>query len=248
MEKKDYFSRQAKEYAAFRPTYPEGLYQFIFQHVEKRSCAWDCATGNGQVALYLADHFEKVYATDVSAAQLDNAFRARNIFYSVAPAEQAPFNNHQFDLITVAQALHWFSLPNFYDEVRRTARSGGLIAAWGYALPRIHPNIDALFMAFYKEKVGPHWDEARKLVDNHYREISFPFDEIACPVFHISVRWTSGQFAGYLNSWSAVQKYIARHAINPVDSFMESLGSIWDPAEVKVATFPLFLKLGRVGS
>src|SRR5688572_4381338 len=153
MEKKDYFTRQAKAYAAFRPTYPKTLYRFIFQHLDKRSCAWDCATGNGQVARYLADHFEKVYATDISPAQLDNAFRARNIFYSVAAAEQAPFDDNQFDLITIAQALHWFSLPDFYNEVKRTGRSGGLIAAWGYSLSRIHPDIDALFMTFYKDKI-----------------------------------------------------------------------------------------------
>ncbi|MEX1240414.1 MAG: class I SAM-dependent methyltransferase [Cyclobacteriaceae bacterium] len=247
MEKKDYFSRQAKEYAAFRPTYPEELYNFIFNHAKKSSCAWDCATGNGQVARYLANHFERVYATDISKAQLDNAFRAKNIFYSVTPAEQTPFTSNQFDLITVAQALHWFNLSDFYKEVMRTARSGGLIAVWGYALLSINPEIDKLFMDFYKIRIEPYWDDARKLVDNHYRGLPFPFDEIVCPAFDITVQWTSGQFAGYLNSWSAVQKCITRNGANPVDPFMEGLRSVWNPGDEKVVTFPVFLRLGRIG-
>lgn len=246
LEKKDYFSRQAKEYAAFRPTYPDALYQFILKHLEKRSCAWDCATGNGQVAQYLANHFEMVYATDISSQQLDNAFRAKNIFYSVCPAEHTPFESNQFDLITVAQALHWFDLSDFYSEARRTATSGGLIAVWGYALLSINAEIDKLFMNFYKNTIGPYWDEARKLVDNHYRYLPFPFDEILCPGFHITLQWTSGQFAGYLNSWSAVQYYITQNGVNPVDSFMQNLRSVWSPGDVKVITFPVFLRLGRI--
>src|SRR5690606_15220432 len=124
MEKKDYFSKQSKAYAAFRPAYPPELYDFIFQFISNRSDAWDCATGNGQVARYLAEHFDKVHASDISAQQVSNAFIADNIFYSIAPAERSGFPDRQFDLITVAQALHWFDLPSFYGEVKRVARPG----------------------------------------------------------------------------------------------------------------------------
>lgn len=247
MEKKDYFSRQSKAYAAFRPAYPEELYAFIFRHVRNRSCAWDCATGNGQVARHLADYFDTVFATDISQQQLDHAFPAKNISYALAPAEHPSFADNQFDLITVAQALHWFHLPSFYEEVRRTGKPQGLLAVWGYALLTIDPVIDELFMDFYNHKTGPYWDPARKLVENHYRDIPFPFDEIPCPDFQIRVQWTSDQFAGYLQSWSATQKYISSHGVNPVDAFMENLRPFWEPGEVKRVTFPVFMKAGLIG-
>lgn len=246
MEPKDYFSSQSKSYAAFRPGYPDELYQFIFQHLKKRDCAWDCATGNGQVASYLAKHFDRVYATDISQEQLNNAVAARNISYSVSAAEHTAFENNQFDLITVAQALHWFNSSSFYKEVRRTCKPGGLLAVWGYSLLTIDPFVDDLFLDFYNNTVGPYWDEARKLVENHYRDIPFPFEEITCPQFFIRINWTAEQLLGYLSSWSATQKYKQVNHKDPVEFFSTQLRSLWKPGEVKVATFPIFMKLGSV--
>lgn len=119
---KDYFSTQAKTYANFRPTYPPALYEFLLQHLPERKLAWDCATGNGQVASELSRFFEKVYATDISQPQLDQAPRKGNIFYSISPAEQSPFADNQFDLIAVGQALHWFDRDRFYTEVKRVGK------------------------------------------------------------------------------------------------------------------------------
>jgi hypothetical protein len=246
MERKDYFSGQSRAYATFRPVYPRELYDFIFGHLQKKLCAWDCATGNGQVAQYLAGHFESVYATDISQPQIDHAFRKENIFYSVSAAEQTSFPENQFDLITVGQALHWFDADKFYREVRRTGKCGSLLAVWGYALLTVDPVIDELFMDFYNNKIGVYWDEARKLVENYYRDIPFPFQEIRCPEFHIAVKWTSDQFIGYLSSWSATQKYIRTHGVDPVESFREDLKSVWTSGEVKPVTFPVFMKLGRI--
>lgn len=246
MARKDYFSGHSKTYATFRPGYPDDLYSFLFRQLKQRSCAWDCATGNGQVAGYLAGHFERVYATDISQEQLNNAFAAKNIFYSVSPAEQTSFEDNQFDLITVAQALHWFDTPSFYAEVRRTGKPGGLLAVWGYALLSIEPAIDELFIHFYRNTVGPYWDEARRLVENHYRDIPFPFEQIATPEFFIKVNWTLEQFTGYLSSWSATQKYIKVNQKDPVEPLSTHLRSLWKPGEIKLATFPLFMKVGRL--
>lgn len=248
MERKDYFSRQAKTYAAFRPTYPESLYEFIFAHLKGNDVAWDCATGNGQVARRLADHFKTVYATDISRAQLENAQQAKNIDYSTAAAEKTTFKSAQFDLITVAQALHWFDLPLFYDEVKRTAKQGALLAVWGYGLVGIDAQVDPLFNDFYSREVGPYWDEARKLVENQYADILFPFQEIECPDFSIEVGWTLDKFAGYLRSWSATQKYIIANAGDPVEKFRNALTDVWKPEEVKSVRFPVFMRLGKVFS
>jgi ubiquinone/menaquinone biosynthesis C-methylase UbiE len=243
---KDYFSDQSKIYAAFRPSYPEDLYQFIFEHLKNKSVAWDCATGNGQVAKYLSRHFEKVYATDISQQQIDNAFPEKNIFYSVSKAEQASFADQQFDLITVAQALHWIDTDAFYKEAIRTATPGALIAVWGYALLSINPLIDSLFLNFYHNTVGAYWDAARKLVEEEYRSIDFPFKLIPSPRFELKVEWTLAQFAGYLTSWSATQKYVKTTGQDPVPMFIETVKVYWNEAELKMVTFPLFLRLGKI--
>ena len=246
MEKKDYFSRQSKAYAAFRPAYPEALYQFIFKHLAGRLCAWDCATGNGQVAKYLANYFESVYATDISQQQIDHAFSSANIHYSAAPAEDSGLKSSQFDLVTVAQAMHWLDASKFYEEVRRTTKPQALLAVWGYSLLTVDQDVDELFLEFYNDTIGRYWDEARKLVENHYRDIPFPFREIPCPDFKISVQWTALQLSGYLSSWSATQKYIQAHGTDPVIPFMQKLNRIWKDGEEKLVTFPVFMKLGKI--
>jgi len=246
MSTRDYFSQQSKAYATFRPTYPEDLYQFIFKHLKNRTIAWDCATGNGQVAQYLAKHFQTVYATDISRQQIDQAFKADNIFYSVSKAEQTSFPDHEFDLITVGQALHWINTDEFYSEVRRTAKPGALLAVWGYALLSVNEAIDKLFLDFYHNTIGPYWDAARKLVEEQYRNVPFPFERIPSPEFSLCVEWTPEQFAGYLTSWSATQKYIKVNGSDPVPAFNEVIRQHWNKDEKKTVTFPLFLKLGRV--
>jgi ubiquinone/menaquinone biosynthesis C-methylase UbiE len=245
-EHKDYFSSQANVYAAFRPTYPTAIYEFIFRHLRGKRIAWDCATGNGQVAHYLANHVEKVFATDISQQQLDQAIRMKNIFYSLSPAEKTSFPDHQFDLITVAQALHWFERDRFYEEVKRVSKPGALLAVWGYALLYIEPAIDNIIMNFYNNIVGPYWDHARRLVEEEYRSITFPFKEIASPKFFITTTWTLAHLAGYLESWSATQKYIKAHGVNPVPELLKELGALWEPETTKAIRFPVFLRLGEL--
>ena len=242
---KDLFSSHSKIYAAFRPTYPKALYEFIFQHDGNKNSAWDCATGNGQVAKFLSSYFDKVYATDLSQQQLDQAAREENIFYSKVPAERTGFPDDQFDLITVAQALHWFDRDSFYNEALRVAKPNAVIAVWGYGLLHIEPAIDKHFMEFYEGTVGPYWDDARRLVEAEYRTISFPFEEIKAPPFAIKVHWTIDQLAGYLSSWSATQKYIKDKLVDPVPPFISEVEKHWNSREMLVQ-FPIFMKLGII--
>ena len=241
---KDYFSGHSKLYATFRPTYPEALYRFILGHLQQFDSVWDCATGNGQVARVLAQHFDKVYATDISAQQVEHAFKADNIEYSVQPAEKTNFPDHSFDLVIAGQALHWFDTEKFYEEVRRTARPGAWLAVWGYAHCTITPEIDVHFLKFYNETVGPYWDAARALLENHYRDIPFPFEEVHSPEFSIQVQWTADEFAGYLTTWSAAQKFIKANGYDPVPDVMEKITPLWK--EAMTVTFPVFLRMGVV--
>ena len=159
---KDKFSNQAKIYKKYRPTCPIEIYQEIIQHVKSKDSCWDCGTGNGQVAINLTKYFKTIYATDISQNQLDNAVQHENIIYKVERAERTNFLDNQFDLITIAQAIHWFDFEAFNKEVRRVSKNEGIISIWGYGLLRINPKIDQLINIFYHEIIGPYWNKERK--------------------------------------------------------------------------------------
>ena len=240
----DLFSSHSQQYAAFRPTYPQALYDFIYSHVRTFEMAWDSGTGNGQAARVLLHRFKKVLATDISSKQLEHASKADSIFYSVA-GEKTEFANESIDLITVSQAIHWFDLDKFYQEVERVGKPDALLAVWGYGLLRIDPAIDLRITDFYKNVVGPYWNKQRKLIDEAYQTIPFPFNEIKVPEFEISLTWTIDQLEGYLITWSAVQKYIQTNRVNPVEALISQIAPSWGGQTLPV-TFPLFLRLGRV--
>lgn len=243
---KDYFSGHSKLYATFRPSYPEALYEFLFKQLHSFDAAWDCGTGNGQVAKILASKFKKVYGTDISAQQLENAFRADNIFYSIASAEKTEIAANSIDLITVGQAFHWFDASLFYNEVRRVSKPGAVVAIWGYNVLKITPEIDKVIQDFYVNITGPYWDERRKLVDEEYASIEFPFSQVAFPTIDMEFEWTLEHLTGYLTTWSATQKFIKMNGFDPMPKVNETLKKLWQPMEIKKVRFPLFGKIGRV--
>jgi SAM-dependent methyltransferase len=243
---KDYFSRQAEAYAIYRPRYPKELFEFIAGLVEHKKTAWDAGTGNGQTATELAYFFDKVIATDISRRQLDQAPPVGNIMYLNEPAEKTSIAGGSVNLVTVSQALHWFKLNSFYEEVRRVAASRAIMAAWTYSLLMIDPEVDELLKYFHFNILKEYWDPEREHVDNGYRNIPFPFKPIAAPGFQITTNWRLYELEGYLNTWSAVQKYIAKEKTNPVIALMEQISTHWEKEEVKEINFPIHLKLGII--
>lgn len=183
---KDNFSKQSNQYAKYRPTYPNAFFEHLKGLMSTHENAWDCGTGNGQVAVQLANTFENVYASDISASQIANAPILRNVHYSIQAAEQTSFQDDFFDLIVVAQAIHWFDFEKFYDEVRRTAKDGALIVVIGYGRVEISPEIDAIVNHFYHDVIGKYWDAERRYIDENYQTIPFPFEEIKAPHFNNS--------------------------------------------------------------
>ncbi|RYE24948.1 MAG: class I SAM-dependent methyltransferase [Sphingobacteriales bacterium] len=243
---KDLFSKQSASYASFRPVYPDALFNFLFSITKHFDTAWDCGTGNGQVALRLSERFDKVMATDISQSQLSHAPQKDNIAYELTRAEQTSFADNSFDLITVGTALHWFDHAAFNKEVQRVAKNGAHIAAWAYATVRSEPAITAIADEFYGEIVHGYWDAERKLVDDEYRTIPFPFKELPAPKLEITAQWTKEHFIGYLNSWSAVQHYVTQNGSNPVDLIMDKLDKNWKDGEYKAIRFPLFMRVGQI--
>ena len=257
MQPLDRFSGHADLYAQYRIDYPKDLYDFIFSFTTKRQRAWDCATGNGQVASALADVFEQVEATDISATQLARVTQKPAIHYQLSPAEQTSFADHTFDLITVAQALHWFDVDAFHQEVRRVAKPGAVIAEWGYGLVQLDqsqpgaagPNakLDPILLDFYRNRIGPYWDPQRKYIDNAYATLPFPFASVQHAVFAVRRTWSLERFLNYLRTWSAVQQYIHENEEDPVNGVGEELAPGWGNEEREVC-FPVFLRVGLVST
>ena len=244
----DHFSRVASRYATFRPHYPEALFDWLAGAVPGRRRAWDCGTGSGQAAVSLAKRFQHVIASDASVAQLANAERADGITYVAMAAEQTALADGTADLVTVAQALHWFRHEEFFREAVRALRPGGLLAAWSYALVTVSPDMDAVIATFYRKTVGPYWPAERALVDRGYAGLELPFPPIATPDFHMEVQWDLAQLAGYISTWSAVDRYrIDRHE-DPVPGLVSRLEPLWgDSGTPRTVRWPLTFVATRKG-
>lgn len=242
---KDNFSSLATGYQKFRPDYPQVLYDFLYQQCTAFEQALDCGTGNGQVALALSQKFEQVMATDISAAQIEAAPKAKNIRYSVQRAETTNFPEQSFDLVTVGQAYHWFDFEAFGKEVNRILKPEGIIAIWSYHLLRISPEIDTLIDEFYEKVVGPYWDAERDWVDQRYKTVPFPFEDIHTSFeFTINKSFNLQSLEGYLHTWSAVKHYTNRNGQSPVPELMQKITSHWHQ-KVYPAQFPGFIRLGK---
>ena len=245
---RDHFSAHAADYGRYRPTYPPALFAWLAAVAPGKRVAWDCATGNGQAATGLAPHFETVIATDASEKQLAHAVPVPNVTYRLARSEQSGLPDRSTDLVTVAQAIHWFEFDAFYAEVRRVARPGGLLAAWTYVLLEIDPEVDAITNELWGETLKDDWPPERRYVDEAYRTLPFPFEEVQAPAFEMEVSWDLDEVVGYLSTWSAVRKFVARMGYDPLEAVWERLEKAWgDPAKKRRVRWPVILRVGRAG-
>ena len=244
----DHFSGVANRYADFRPHYPAALFDYLATLVPQSSVVWDCAAGNGQATLDLAARFDKVIATDASREQIASATPHPKIEYRVAPAEQSGLPDKSIALVTVAQALHWFDLDRFYAEVKRVLIPNGVIAVWAYGINTVEGDeVNQLAYEFYAETVGPYWPPERKLVEDGYRTIPFPFVEITPPAFRMEAQWTLEQLLGYFSTWSATNRYIKANGHNPLEPLASDLKRVWgDKDSARLIAWPLTIRLGRL--
>lgn len=245
---KDNFSKQAEVYVKFRPSYPSELFGFLKGLTVEHELAWDCGTGNGQSAIQLAQFFDRIYATDPSQEQIKNAIPDVRIEYKVENAEYpSSIYDKSVDLITVAQAVHWFDFGAFNSQVRRVLKPGGVIAVWAYGIPTINDEIDIIVKNFHDNIVGEFWVPENKLIDKEYSTIPFPYEEIEAPEFFIRKQVTFSEALGHFRSWSATQKYIDKYAENPINSLSQKLEVYWGESQIqKEMVWKLILKVGRI--
>ena len=246
----DHFSGFANRYADFRPHYPLALFDYLATLVSRDSLVWDCACGNGQATVDLANLFGRVVATDASKEQLASAKPHPKVEFRVAPAEQSGLPHESVALITVAQALHWFDLERFYGEAKRVLRPNGVLAAWAYGINEVEGDaVNELVQDYYSNTVGPYWPPERKLVEEGYRTIPFPFAEITPPTFHMETRWPLEQLLGYFSTWSATNLCAKATGRNPVEPLSAKLSRVWgDANSPRLIVWPLSLRVGRKGS
>jgi len=244
---RDYFSEQAKEYARHRPGYPAAMFDYLASLAPNRDLAWDCGTGNGQAALLLADQFQHVIATDASAAQIENAFPHERVEYRVEPSEKTTIPAGRVDLITVGTAVHWFDFDLFYAEVRHVGKANGIIAVWTYHLPIIDPQVDIWLERFYREKLAGYWPERIRYLDQRYRSLPFPFEEIQPPAFEMEATWDLDKLIGFLASWSAVRKLVEMQGETGFEAHVKELEGVWgEKTQEKKIRWPLHFRIGRI--
>jgi SAM-dependent methyltransferase len=248
MSFKDHFSRLAAQYSAYRPSYPASLFDYLAQSCPERRAVWDCACGSGQATLALAERFDTVIATDASPQQVGAATPHPNVTYRVARAEDSGIESASLDLVTVAQALHWFDLDAFYGEVQRVLKPSGVIAVWTYGALHVEGSggTDAIVQEFYHDIVGPYWPPERRYVEEGYRGLAFPFTELSPPAFNMEESWDRARLLGYLRTWSATARYVDDKGVDPVAALEERLMPVWPDAQsARKVTWPLALRVGR---
>ncbi|MFY2762485.1 class I SAM-dependent methyltransferase [Arenimonas sp. MALMAid1274] len=246
MDFKDHFSAHAASYAQARPTYPDALFDWLAAQCPRHELAWDAGCGNGQASLALAHRFHRVHASDPSQAQIDAAPADDRIHWRVEPAEHCSLPDHSADLVTVAQAYHWFDHARFNAEVQRVLRPGGVVALWTYGASHVDAAVDAVFAQLYEHTLGDYWPPERRHVENGYRELPFPYDPLPAPRFAMSAAWTLPQFLAYLSSWSASQRYLRETGRDAVAEAADAFAQAWGEASaVREVHWPLSLRAGR---
>ena len=243
----DHFSATATSYSQFRPGYPAELFHYLAGLCPAHERVWDCATGSGQSAQQLTNYFDTVIASDASFEQVHNAQAVEGVFYLNSLAEQTPFRDGSFDLISVAQALHWFELDRFYPEVRRILKPQGLLAVWTYNLMQINPALDRIVWHLYNDVLGNYWPFERRLVENAYRDLYFPFIEKDTPEFVMQSDWSFQHLLGYLSTWSAVKRYRADNQSDPIIAIESQLQSAWGHETHHKVRWPLTVKVASLG-
>jgi len=248
MSFRDHFSGRSAEYARYRPTYPDALYAHLASCAPAHRAAWDCATGSGQAALQVARHFDDVFASDGSTVQLASAVLHKRVHYAAAYAERVPVPDNSFDLVTVAAAAHWFNLDPFYAEVQRVTRPGGIIAMWSYYNFESEPAIDEVMDRYADVIVHDYWpDRLIQYNKPRYQTLPFPFPAIEAPQFYAEANWTMEDVLGFASTWSATQRYHARHGKEALDLIVDDLISAWgDPDRQVRIRWPLHMLAGRI--
>lgn len=243
---KDLFSRQSTDYARFRPTYPPELYAWLASQTPRRQLAVDVGAGNGQAAVALAEHYDRVIAIEPSAAQIASAQASPKVTYRQGSAEATGIDDASADLVTAAQAFHWFEHDRFFAEARRIVRAGGLLSVWCYGLAEISPEVDAAVRELYEDLLGPYWEPERRSVERGYRDVASPLPELPTPPLAMHLRWTFEHLVGYLGTWSPRPRFQAARGEDALEIVFPRLQAAWGDVRERAVVWPLSVRAFRI--
>ena len=209
----------------------------------------------------MAEHYEQVVATDVSEVQLERATPHPRISYVHTPLTTKDDelvsliggSENSVDLITVAQAVHWFDLPKFYALASRLLRKpGGVIAVWCYNDIVISPAFDAALKAFHDTTL-PYWSGEIRHIFDGYKTLSFPFESVGLGAegdplaLDIPKEISFGGLLRMVGSWSAVAAAKSRGVDLLSDEVVGRLESAWGGSElVRSVAYKAFMLVGKV--
>jgi SAM-dependent methyltransferase len=243
---KDLFSDRAKLYSKYRPEYPDALFEWVSGVVPNHKAVWDCATGSGQAAKGLAKYFDRVIATDASAEQIAQAEQSPKIEYRVADASDSGLPDHSVDMVTVAQALHWFDLDTIYSEAKLVVRPGGALVVWGYGDPVLDSEpLEKILHTYNRGTIEEYWMPERQIILDGLKTVPFPFREIETPGMHLEKDWSLPDLIGYVRTWSATANYIKQTKSDPVPAIESALAEHWGGNENRrLGRWPLHIRAG----
>jgi SAM-dependent methyltransferase len=220
---------------------------YLADHLTRRDVAWDAGCGSGQLSTLLRARFGRVIATDPSVDQIAQARAHPGVEYRQASAEASGLEGGSVDLAVAAQAAHWFDLPRYYAEVRRVVRPGGLVAMLAYGVVHVDGDLITIVDRFYWQTLAGFWPQERKIVEEGYRSLPFPFPELQAPAFAMTATWSLPQLLGYVRTWSAVQALERERGGDAYAGFARALSAAWgDPDTRRAVGWDLALRLGRV--
>ena len=249
MKHQQLFNKNSELYAKARPQYPQALFTHLASLCTAHEAVWDVACGNGQASLSLATHFDHVYATDISEQQIAHAAAHPKIHYAVHAAENTNFPTNQFDLVTVAQALHWFDFNQFWPEVRRVLKPNGIFAAWGYSWLSIDHAIDTQLKENFQDVLKPYWAPQNRLLWNRYRDVPFPFEQLPAPAIEMKTDMNLEQLFAYLRSWSATRLCMEQNGEQFLLDAYDAVAKVWgDKKLTKQVNMNFCMLIGRNSS
>ncbi len=243
----DNYGGHADDYARYRPAYPWSVLEQLIEKAPHRRLAWDCGTGNGQVACHLADHFDQVWASDGSELQLSHARPHSKVTYYCSSAEQSGLQEASVALVTVATAVHWFHLEAFYQEAHRVLCPGGVIGVWTYAPDLVAPEPLGEVVHQLANQLHHDWPSGMEWVDKRYSDLPFPFEEFELEVPSFTVPWALDDLLGWVSTWSGIHRYRKRTGQEPLAGLRQRLLDRWPNKEGTTAdlTLPFYYRWGR---
>ncbi len=237
----DNLFQRGQHYQQFRPSYPDTLFEWLSAQSPTTDIAVDVGCGSGQASRGLEPHFKQVIGTDISFRQLQAAPTSAAVFIA-SQAHQLPLADACVDLITVAQAFHWFDQTAFFSEAERILKPGGVMALVSYGLCDVK-GLEGKVRAFHDGALGPWWpaERADVLAGHPHAQLHWPTLPFAQTT--IKREWSVEAFIGYLDTWSALVR-AARAGKHPLAPFSEELRKQWGP-NTRTVHWPLRVRAWR---